>query len=97
MKLTQPESNIEARQLKELRETAGITQKDLGKELGLPQKDVEAFENGRKRASDELQLRWRRAVKRIIWARAVSVGAIPRPKVRPDFMLEETEVQVPDP
>lgn len=95
-----PIISLEAKQLKELRETAGITQPVLAEAMKLNQKTIEAIENGRKFITEDIQRSWRRAVKRLAWARAVAVGAVPSTAARPQF-LEDTEVpsvsEAPDP
>lgn len=81
--------------LESLREAAGITQKDLASALETTRQKINGIERGTLPITEEVETKWRRAVKRIAWARAVAVGAIPTTASKPDFM-QDTDVKLRD-
>lgn len=75
--------------LRDLRKTAGITQKDLAEAMGISDQTVIAIETGRRRVTDDMFEKWVRTVRQIARDRAQAVDAIiTKTTSRPDSSAE---------
>lgn len=68
---------LTAAHLKNMREAAGVSQRVLAKALTMSRQQIDALENGRKVITEDIELAWRKAIRRIALYRAVRVDAVP--------------------
>ena len=69
-------TSVLAEFLRDMREKAGITQKELAKEMGISRSMVASIEKGRRRVTDDMHMKWVTTVRDVARRRAKDVGAI---------------------